>query len=88
MENIIDIYDLEGNKFKVEVLDVFTVDGYEDKNYVVYTRNVEVDKDNVEIYVSILEQNGDKYNFATIEDESEWEAVQAAMKEEGFLDGK
>ena len=88
MENIIDIYDENGIKYTVEILDTFTVAGYEDKTYVVYTRNIEIDKDNVEVYVSILVKDGDNYRLETISDEEEWKAVSKAMEEEGFGDGE
>ena len=84
MENIIDIYDEEGNKFKAEVLDIFSLDKYENKNYIVYTRNVAVDEDNIEVYVSILDKKDNEYHLATITDEEEWNDVQKAMEEEGF----
>ena len=87
MDNKVMICDLDGNTSEVEILDIFTVEGYEGKEYVLYTQNKEVGEDNVEVMVSILKQDGDKTNFEYIEDEAEWEAVQKVLGEMENLNG-
>ena len=81
MDNIITITTEDGKQTKVEVIDIFSVVGYEDKDYILYTQNIEVDKDNIKAYVSILEENNGVYSLKEIEDEKEFEDVQAALKE-------
>ena len=81
MDNIITITTQDGKQTKVEVIDIFSVVGYEDKDYILYTQNIEVDKDNIKAYVSILEENNGIYTLKEIEDEKEFEDVQAALKE-------
>lgn len=82
MNNIIKVFDEDGNPFEVEVLDIFSVAGYDDKEYIMYTRNREVDG-NIEVMVSILTQNDDHYYLQNIEDDKEWETVQKALDEMG-----
>ena len=81
MDNIITITTVDGKQTKLEVIDIFSVVGYEDKDYILYTQNIEVDKDNIKAYVSILEENDGVYSLKEIEDEKEFEDVQAALKE-------
>ena len=81
MDNFIKIYDEDGKESKVEVLDIFQVEGYEGKDYILYTQNKELDENNIEVFVSILEQNGDDFSLLNIEDEVEWETVQKAIDE-------
>lgn len=74
-----------GQKFKAEVLDVFKVTGYEDKDYILYSFGESVDQDNEKVYVSILETVGDSYNLKEISDATEWNAVQEAVSEGSTL---
>ena len=69
MNDVINVVDEYGNAFEVEVLDIFEVEGY-DHEYIMYTRNQEVDEDNIETYVSILQSENDNYSLVNIEDES------------------
>ena len=83
MDNLIKVIDSEGKEIEVEVLDIFTVEGYEDKEYILYTQNKEVDEDNVEVFVSIINNVGDHFILDTITDEIEWKHVQMAIDEMG-----
>ena len=83
MDNKITIKDVDGREYVVDVIDIFNVKEYEGKEYIVYTLGREVDKNNLEVYVSILKQNGKDYSLDYIEDEKEWEIVQRAMDEMG-----
>ena len=83
MNNFINVFDEDGNQFEVEVLDIFTVAGYEDKEYILYTRNKEIDENNIEVMVSILRENNGQYFLDNIEDDKEWENVQFALDEIG-----
>lgn len=85
MENLIKVINSNGEELEVEVLDIFTVDGYEDKEYILYTMNKEVDNNNVEVYVSTLERTDTGFNLNDITDELEWKVVQEAVDEMGDL---
>ena len=85
MENLIKVINSNGEELEVEVLDIFTVDGYEDKEYILYTMNKEVDNNNVEVYVSTLESTDTGFNLNDITDELEWKVVQEAVDEMGDL---
>lgn len=85
MENLIKVTNSNGEELEVEVLDIFTVDGYEDKEYILYTMNKEVDSNNVEVYVSTLERTDTGFNLNDITDELEWKVVQEAVDEMGDL---
>ncbi len=82
MKDIISVVDEDGNRFDVEVLDIFNVEGF-NNDYILYTRNILVDQENVETYVSILKEENDNYNLLNIEDENEWNTVQKAILEMG-----
>ena len=84
----ITIHDENGNASEIEVIDIFNVRGYEGKDYILYTKNVETGIDQVEVFVSILEQNDEGYSFKYIEDEKEWEEVQKALEEIGGSNGR
>lgn len=81
MDNIITVTTDDGQTTKIEVLDIFSVVGYENKEYILYTQNIEVDQDNIKAYISILEDNNGSYNLVSIEDEEEWTAIQKAVEE-------
>ena len=85
MDNNIKIIDKDGIEREVEVIDIFTVAGYEDKEYILYTMNKEIDNNNIEVYVSILRKENGVFNLDNIDDEQEWEEVQKAMDEMGSL---
>ena len=85
MENLIKVTNSNGEELEVEVLDIFTVDGYEDKEYILYTMNKEVDSNNVDVYVSTLERTDTGFNLNDITDELEWKVVQEAVDEMGDL---
>ena len=84
MNDIINVMDSNGDLFEVEVLDIFNVEGY-DKDYIMYTRNEEVDDNNIKTYVSILMEENDNYTLMNIDDDEEWNIVQQAIMEEGEI---
>ena len=81
MDNTIVVTSESGKQTKVEVIDVFQVVGYENKDYILYTQNVEVDDDNIKAYISILEEQDGNYTLKGIEDDQEFAAVQKAIEE-------
>ena len=76
MDNYINVIMEDGTKYKIEVIDIFNLDEYEEKEYIVYSLGEEVNDDQEKIYVSIIENKDDTYNLIKIEDEKEWEKVQ------------
>ena len=81
MNEVISVVDEYGNTFEVEVLDIFGVEGY-DHEYIMYTRNEEIDENNIGAYVSILKNDeNDNYSLVNIEDDEEWNVVQKAIAE-------
>ena len=81
MENVITVVTENGQKTQVEVIEIFQVEGYENKDYILYTQNIEVDDDNIKAYISILEENNGSYSLKGIEDDNEWTAVNKAIEE-------
>lgn len=83
MDNKIKVTNDLGQSFEVEVLDIFSVVGYEGKDYILYTLGEEVNSEQEQVYVSVLEKQGeDKFSLLEISDPKEWEVVQQAIKEE------
>ena len=84
MNNVIKVINENGNEIEVEVLDIFSLVGHDDKEYIVYSRGKEVN-DHVEVFVSILRQENNEFYLDTIEDEKEWQEVQKAIDEMGEM---
>ena len=85
MENEIRVVGPDGMESTVEILDIFQVEKYDGKDYVLYTQNKEIDNDKVEVFVSILKEENDNYSLLNIDDEEEWRNVQQALNEMGDL---
>ena len=69
------VTDENNNQVEIEVLDIFTVDSYPDKEYILYTKN-ETEGEYVKTYVSILQETETSVTLLGIEDETEFAAVQ------------
>ena len=69
------VTDENNNQVEIEVLDIFTVDSYPDKEYILYTKN-EIEGEYVKTYVSILQETETSVTLLGIEDETEFAAVQ------------
>jgi len=69
------VTDENNNQVEVEVLDIFTVDSYPGKEYILYTKN-ETEGDYIKTYVSILQETDTTVTLLGIEDETEFAAVQ------------
>lgn len=82
-DNKITLTTPDNKQLEVEVLDIFNVIGYEDKDYIMYTLGEKVDEENEKVYISILKDHGNNnFELVSIVDEQEWEAVQKAIQEE------
>ena len=73
------VTDENNNQVEVEVLDIFTVDSYPGKEYILYTKN-ETEGEYVKTYVSILQETDTTVTLLGIEDETEFAAVQDKIK--------
>lgn len=77
---IIKITTENGKEVDAEVLDIFGVEGF-DHDYCLYTFGEDNDDDNQKVYVSIIKEKDDGFDFIAITDEEEWQAVQEALNE-------
>lgn len=81
MYNKIKIYNENGILEEVEVIDFFQLKEY-DHEYVLYTKNEEVDN-NIVVYVSIVNQiSNDEYQFEAITDPEEERKVDEMIDKE------
>lgn len=69
------VYDENNNEVKVEVLDIFTLEAYPNKEYILYTKN-ETEGEYIKTYVSIIKKAENQYIFESIDDQQEFDAVQ------------
>lgn len=73
----------DGQRKEVNVLDIFKLEKYPNKEYIVYTfsnmDNIEEDDDFV--CISELIESDNNFEFKTIESEEEWNDIQTAVKE-------
>lgn len=81
MDNYITVTAEDGKKYKAEVIDIFNVEEYQDKDYIIYSFGEEVDNENEKVYVSIVEKTNDEYFLKGIDDPKEWEVVQNKINE-------
>lgn len=72
----------DNEQLEIEVLDIFSVVGYEGKEYILYTLGEEMDQDHERAYVSILEEKDNGYSLTEINDSKEWQEVQKAIEED------
>lgn len=72
----------DNEQLEIEVLDIFSVVGYEGKDYILYTLGEEIDQDHERAYVSILEEKDNGYSLTEINDSKEWQEVQKAIEED------
>jgi uncharacterized protein YrzB (UPF0473 family) len=79
MENkrLIKLTNIDGSTLEAEVLLFFKMGN---KDYIIYTLN-ESNNDMMMAYASNLISNNGKYQLVNIENEAEWKAVKAIMKD-------
>ena len=89
-DNKITITTPDNKQLEVEVLDIFNVEGYEGKDYIMYSLGEEVDEENEKVYISILKETSpDSFELQGITDDKEWDAVEKALEEKlSELDGE
>ncbi len=79
------VSDIDGQLSDINILELFQIEGY-DHQYVLYSKGEKVDPNSTKEkgYVSILNKNDKGYTFDNIEDEEEWEDVQATIADYGY----
>ncbi len=75
MENELIVSGENGIKYTIKVIDIFTVDEYPDKEYIVYTFEEPVDAEQIKAYISILKETETDFSLLGISDKDEWEIV-------------
>jgi hypothetical protein len=73
-ENKLTIYE-NGEPVEIEVLDIFKLDNYPEKDYILYTKG-ETDGEFEKTYVSIIVDTEEEVIFEAIEDEEELKAAE------------
>lgn len=79
--NIITVTTDDGKTYEADVIDIFNVEGYPGKDYILYSFGEEVDEDNEKVYMSILKEEGDGYLLESVKDPEEIKAVEEAVDE-------
>ena len=79
IDNYLDVISEDGKSIKAEVIDIFSVDEYPDKDYIIYSFGEEVGKDAEKVYVSIIADFNDEFRLIGIDDPNEWSIVQEAI---------
>ena len=79
-ERFITVTDENNQEIKIEVLDIFTVKEYPDKEYILYSKG-EIEGENERTYVAIIKESEEEFELNAIEDEKEWAIVQKQILE-------
>lgn len=73
--NILNVIDENGEEVEIFIIDIFSLDEYPGKEYILYTKGEE-EGEYVKSYVSILNETEDSADIIAIEDEEEFNKVQ------------
>lgn len=74
----LNVTDENNQPVQIEVLDIFTVEEYPGKEYILYTKN-ETEGEYIKTYVSILDEKEDSATLESITDDNEFAVVQEAI---------
>ncbi|MBR2245934.1 MAG: DUF1292 domain-containing protein [Bacilli bacterium] len=90
MDRFIEVTTEDGKKHNAEVIQIFNVDLYPNKDYIMYSFGEKLG-DQEKVYISILEEINDTYNLKGISDPREWAIVQDTInntiEDMGDIDG-
>ena len=78
-KDIINVIDENDNNIEIEVLDIFSIKEYPNKEYIMYTKN-EVEGDYVKTYISILKENDDEAVLDEIVDDEEFNLIKTKIE--------
>ena len=76
MENELVVSGENGVKYKIKVIDIFTVDEYPDKEYIAYTFEEPIDAEHIKAYISILKETETDFSLLGISNKDEWNIVE------------
>lgn len=82
MDNKIKVITDNNQTLEVEVLDIFNVVGYEEKDYILYSLGEEITEEQEQAYISILKKENNMFILEEIKDPNEWILVQKAVEED------
>jgi len=79
------VSDKDGQLSDINVLEIFQIEGY-DHQYVLYSKGEKIDANSnkEKAYVSIINKHEQGFTFDNIENEEEWEDVQATITDYGY----
>lgn len=80
MSGILSITAPNNQNIDINVIDVFTVDEYANKQYIAYTLFESEKEGLIRVYISILNEQEQTYTLEVIEDKEEEETVIEAFK--------
>ena len=80
MNGILSITAPNNQNIDINVIDVFTVDEYANKQYIAYTLFESEKEGLIRVYISILNEQEQTYTLEVIEDKEEEETVIEAFK--------
>ena len=79
--NLVTVTTDDGKEYQADVIDIFEVEGYPGKEYILYSFGENVDGDSETVYMSILKDTEDGYLLEAVKDEEEIKAVGEAVDE-------
>lgn len=79
VDNFLDVISEDGKNIKAEVIDIFSVEEYPDKDYIIYSFGEDAGNDAEKVYVSIIKDVNDEFRLLGIDDSTEWSIVQEAI---------
>ena len=80
-DNKVVVTDEDNNQITIEVLNIFSLDQYPNKEYILCTLN-ETEGDLIKTYVSILNEKEDSFFLENIVDENEFNLVEQYVKQQ------
>lgn len=79
--NLVTVTTDDGKEYQADVIDIFEVEGYPGKEYILYSFGENVNGDSETVYMSILKDTEDGYLLEAVKDEEEIKAVGEAVDE-------
>lgn len=74
--NILIVTGENGVQYNIRVIDIFTVDEFPEKEYIVYTFEETIDEQHIRAYISILNETETHFSLLGISNKEEWAIVQ------------
>ena len=81
MKNDTIIVNCDGENKEINILEIFEVNGYPDKQYILYVFPGEMNGEDVSVHVSILHHSDNSYSLENILDDQEFDDISKAISE-------